>query len=149
MEGGGTVLRTLVEKPLNAVNGRWDISTELEIRMSGTAEPSAFMIVISDGISDLYSYSIPERTDAPNKIFLTYGDARRALEKYAGTLEGFLPVAYGEAFPYENVSFEKLLVEKGYATYGWMLVADDETGETLRISIGLLRLGIAHPGYSG
>lgn len=142
-------LDTLVEKPLNAVSGRWDISTEQETRMSGTAEPSAFLIVLSDGISDLYSYSIPDRQDALNRVYLTYGDARRGLEIYTKTLEGFLPVAYGEAFPYENVSFEKLLIEKGYATYGWRLVLDDETGETLRLSVGLLKIPICAPGHSG
>jgi hypothetical protein len=110
--------------------------------MSRTNEITGFQIVLSDGVSDVYTYSIPHQNLVPTNVYTSYQDAKDALEAVSAKLPKFIPVAYGEAFPYENVSFGKMLQEKGYAAYGWMIVEDDDVGaeEFIRLEIGLLRV---------
>lgn len=114
--------------------------------MSRTNELNGYQIVFSDGSSDYFTYSIPNKDILPCKVYSTYPLAKEALLNYSKDATHFRPVAYGQAFPYESLSFEQLLYEKGYATYGWLDITDEETGEASILSIGLLRLTLVLPG---
>lgn len=118
--------------------------------MSRTNETTGFQIVLSDGVSDVYTHSIPHPNLVPTNIYAKYQDAKDALEAITTKLPKFVPVAYGEAFPYENISFGKLLQEKGYAAYGWMIIEDDDVGanDFIRMEIGLLRVKLILPSTS-
>ena len=114
--------------------------------MARTNEISGFQIVLSDGGTEVSTYSIPNSDLVPTKVYATFQDAKQALEQISSKLPHFYPVAYGQAFPYENLSFGKLLYEKGYAAYGWFtLDADDDEGAGLRVCLGLLRVGLVLP----
>ena len=99
-----------------------------------------YMIVLKDNASDNYTYGIPEQEDAPQVIFTSLEDVKVAIKKVVSNMDNFIPVAYGEAFPYESVTFEQLVVKESFAPYGWSLVITDE--ESYRICIGVLRLDL-------
>ena len=58
------------------------------------------------------------------------------------TLHDFTKVAYGHAFPYETTTFEDELHKKGFAPLGWFRFVDEDSGESAKLQIGLLRLSL-------
>jgi len=96
-----------------------------------------YMIVVRDGASDNYVNGIPLPEDAEEVVYTSIEEAKAALMKMETGFSEFLHVAYSTAFPYENTTFNTEL-EKGFAPYGWAVVASEE-GQ-LRICIGLLRI---------
>lgn len=95
-----------------------------------------YTIVINDDASDNYTYGIAE-LDEPT-VFITYEAAKAGLKEFSTKFTSFLPVAYGSAFPYENVTFEKELDAKSYAPFGWGVVLTED--DTYRVCLGLLRM---------
>ena len=103
-----------------------------------------YQIVIVDNASSHYSYGIPEESEHPRVLYASVTDAKRALHALAGKFSSFTPVAYGQAFPFEGVSFEQELVKSGFAAYGWATIeAEAEDEESERVALGLLRLRLA------
>lgn len=96
-----------------------------------------YMIVVRDGASDNYVNGIPLPEDAEEVVYISIEEAKAALMKMETGFSEFLHVAYSTAFPYENTTFNTEL-EKGFAPYGWAVVASEE-GQ-IRICIGLLRI---------
>ena len=115
--------------------------------MSRLAEMPCYQIVLDEGETVISTYTVPKDNIAPKKIYMNYSVALEALRQLTGRMESFIPVAYGQAFPYDTVSFEHLLYQKGYATYGWMMIKDEEENE-VRIGVGLqlLHLVVPHEG---
>lgn len=115
--------------------------------MSRLAEMPCYQIVLDEGETLISMHTVPKDEIAPKKVFMNYNIAIEALRQIGARLDSFIPVAYGQAFPYETVSFEQLLYQKGYATYGWMMVKDDDDNQ-VRIGIGLqlLHLVVPHEG---
>ena len=99
-----------------------------------------YMIVLKDNASENYTYGIPEQEDAPQVIFTSLEDAKVAMKKVVSNMDNFMPVAYGEAFPYDSITFEQLIEKESFAPYGWSPVVTDE--ESYRICIGVLRLDL-------
>ncbi len=106
-----------------------------------TRTTEAWQIVFTDGSNSLYTYSLPNT--GPNvepKVYATFEDAMIQLIALTQTLAGFTKVAYGEAFPYEHTSFDQELDKKGFAALGWFRYTDEDSGESVKIQIGLLRM---------
>jgi len=102
---------------------------------------AVYMIVIQ-APSDTISYGIPSLSEISTVAFTSYTDAKTALMDMAEKFEDFRFVAYGEAYPYENTTFEKDLSTKNYALIGWIPMEEDET--ITRLPVGLLKIPIQH-----
>ncbi len=100
----------------------------------------AYLIVLTDGDSDVYTYSLPNTRALPYRVYATLSAAETALQAYTRTLEGYQAVAYGQAFPYEHTSFAQELAQKKFAAVGWFRYQDIHTGESIKIKIGILRI---------
>jgi hypothetical protein len=103
----------------------------------------AYVIVIHDALE--FGDGIPNipkiaRALYNSVVYTSYTDAKNALMETIGKFESFIPVAYGDAYPYEHTTFEKEINEKDYAPAGWAVVEEDE-GQ-VRIPIGLHKLFI-------
>ena len=106
-------------------------------------ERSAFLVVVSDGASNNYTHGLPNTQEVPSIVYLSYLDAKKGLMDIISKLNGFVPVAYGEAYPYDNTSFEKELSKDGYATIGWISLEDEDVDDSPdRMAIGLLKVPI-------
>jgi len=108
----------------------------------------AYMIVINDSSSDAYVYGIPNFAEVPRKLYMSFLEAKNAIIDSVGKFGSFTPVAYGDAYPYENTTFEKEIYQKEYALIGWVTVDNDEDDDddevtSLRIPIGLLKMAIS------
>jgi hypothetical protein len=110
---------------------------------SSNRETPVYQIVVSDSASDLYSFGVPAAADTPHTLYSSMGAAKDALLEFVRKFEKFIPVAYGDAYPYENISFETYLQEKGFAPFGWTIL-NDEDNHPLRVGIFLLALTINH-----
>jgi len=105
-----------------------------------------YMIVINDSSTDAYIYGIPNFEEVPRVVYTSYLDAKKALMEAVGKFGEFTPVAYGDAYPYENTTFEKEISQKEYALIGWVTLDDDEDDEEsvpMRIPIGLLKFTLS------
>ena len=103
------------------------------------------MVVINDSSTDAYIYGIPNFQEVPRTVYMSYLDAKKAIMEAVAKFGEFTPVAYGDAYPYENTTFEKEISQKEYALIGWVALADDDDDEDtppVRIPIGLLKLSI-------
>lgn len=111
--------------------------------MSGPdAKIAGYMIAYNDNSSDLYSYGIPEITDISRTLYTTVAEAKKALDQFATQFDSFQAVAYGQAFPYESVTFEQQLQKTGAAVYGWATLTSEEEGGEEGSAAEQLRLGI-------
>jgi len=98
------------------------------------------MIVIKDSSSDEFVYAIPEIPNVTKKVYISYQEAKKSIMDFIKDLDDFIPVAYGEAYPYENTTFEQEISEKGFALVGWVPVVHDENEQAIHIPIGLLKM---------
>ena len=96
-----------------------------------------YMVVVQDNASDNYTNGIPAAEDTEQVVYTSIEEAKTALMKMGENFEEIHLVAYGSAYPYDNTTFNAEL-EKGFAPYGWGLVASED-GQ-IRICIGLLRI---------
>jgi len=104
-----------------------------------------YMIVINDMSTDAYIYGIPNFEEVPRAVYTSYLEAKKAIMEAVAKFGEFTPVAYGDAYPYENTTFEKEISQKEYALIGWVTVDDDEDDEDsvpVRVPIGLLKVAI-------
>ena len=103
-----------------------------------------YMIVINDSSADAYLYGIPNFEEIPRKLYVSYLDAKKAIMEAVAKFGEFTPVAYGDAYPYENTTFEKEISQKEYALIGCVAMSSDEEDDEppVRIPIGLLKLPI-------
>lgn len=121
---------------INFPSPRW-----LEMSRAGQ---EVYQIVLVDNASGHYSYGVPEEGQQPRVLYTSVADAKRALHVLTGKFSSFTPVAYGQAFPFEGVSFEQELVKSGFAAYGWATIeAESEEDESERVALGLLRLRLS------
>ena len=104
----------------------------------------AYVIVINDPVEEI-GQGIPDMPEVPRVlynsiVYTSYLDAKKGLMETIGKFERFIPVAYGEAYPYEHTTFEREITEKDYARAGWAVVEEDES--QVRIPIGLHKVFI-------
>lgn len=109
---------------------------------SFSAPKSLYQIVLSDNSSDLYMYGIPSPTDIPRVLYRSLQEVMPALRDLVSKFDKFIPVAYGEAYPYEGTTFEDYLNEKEVAPYGWVVLQSDNEEPPVRIGIYLLKLEV-------
>jgi hypothetical protein len=105
---------------------------------------TVYQIVVADSASDLYTFGVPTASDTPHVIYRTLAQAQSALLEFVRKFEKFTPVAYGDAYPYENTSFEALLQEKGAAPYGWAYIQDEDDDRPSRVGIFILSLRLTN-----
>jgi hypothetical protein len=110
---------------------------------SFSAANTLYQIAVSDNSSDLYMYGIPTPTDTPQVLYRSIKQAMSALLEFSNKFEKFIPVAYGEAYPYEDTTFEVYLHEKGAAPYGWVIMEMEPNEPPLRVGIFLIKLQVA------
>jgi len=92
--------------------------------------PSAYIITICDGD---YDNVVPAEDMVPRQVYRTLEDATKAVAGFADNFQGFVPILYGEVYPFENTSLKKEIEQKGRAIYGWA-VYDGE-----RVSLCILK----------
>ena len=93
------------------------------------------MITIRDDASDVYKFGVAP----PYQIFRSLEGAKDAIAEIAGKLVNFKPVLYGQAYPYENKTFDTALAEQHWALYGWGETAEED-GE--KIGLYLVQVSI-------
>lgn len=98
------------------------------------------MIVLQDNMSDNYTMGIPDQENIEQVLYTSYEGAKAALIECIKNFETFIPVAYGKAFPYEAVTFDKMLETESFALYGWVVTEVEE--EKFRIGVGLYKVRI-------
>ena len=99
-----------------------------------------YMIVLQDNMSDNYKMGIPEDNNIEQVVYTSYEGAKAALTESIKNFDTFIPVAYGRAFPYESITFEKLLETESFAPYGWVVTEYEQ--EKYRIGVGLFKVRI-------
>jgi hypothetical protein len=104
---------------------------------------AAYVIVIHDPVE--IGHGIPDMPDIGRAlynsvVYTSYLDAKKALMDMIGKFERFIQVAYGDAYPYDNTTFEKEITENDYACAGWVVVEEDES--QVRVPIGLHKVFI-------
>jgi hypothetical protein len=122
---------------LGAFNFTPDISFTEEMSRA------AYVIVIHEALEIGHGIpNVPELARAlyNSVVYTSYVDAKKALMDTIGKFESFIPVAYGDAYPYENTTFEKEITENDYACAGWVVVEEDES--KVRVPIGLHKVFI-------
>lgn len=97
-----------------------------------------YLIVVHDNASNNYSYGVPEDVDASQVIFTSYESAKIAIKEASKKFAHFIPVAYGNAYPYDSTTFDNEINTKSFAPYGWGVISSEE--ESAYICIGLLRM---------
>jgi hypothetical protein len=96
-----------------------------------------YTIAFSDTMSSDMVF-LPAHKDV--LVYSDLGSALLALKGFTVNMN-FVPILYGETFPYENTTFEDTLNQKGFAVYGVCdYVIDDED---CRVPIGLKRVSVA------
>jgi hypothetical protein len=102
-----------------------------------------FLVVIKNNDSDEFTYAIPNTPDITTKMYTSYLEAKKGIMEIIDSVDHFIPVAYGSAYPYENTTFEKEISKGEFALLGWIVVKDEDNDENdIHISIGLLKLPI-------
>jgi hypothetical protein len=107
----------------------------------------AYVIVVNDP-TEQYGHAIPDMPEVARilyntSVYTSYFDAKKALMQVIEKFDNYIPVAYGDAYPYENTTFEREISEKDYARIGWVVVEEDDDESTpVHIPIGLHKVFI-------
>jgi hypothetical protein len=105
---------------------------------SGAA--ALYQIVLADNASDVYTFGVPNASDTPQVVYRSLAAAQAAMQEFSRKFETFIPVAYGEAYPYEGITFEEHLQKKGAAPYGWAVIPEEGEERPVRVGVFLLSL---------
>lgn len=97
-----------------------------------------FLVTFTDKQSDFYFHGLPEE-GTPRTVYRYVKDACNAAATFAETFEKFLPVAYGQAYPYEGYTLDSYLQKHGAAPYGWAILEDND-GSTVRLGISIVKV---------
>jgi hypothetical protein len=92
---------------------------------------AGYVLVFSD---DAYEAIFPTADTIPRRLYESQEAVKAALDAWANTFETFRPVLYGQAYPYENTTFEGELSRKGRALYGWAELRDED-GDLIRYGL--------------
>ena len=98
------------------------------------------MIVLMDSASDNYTYGVFNERGSPIKAFTSLDDAKAGLKSLSEKYNEFFPTAYGEAFPYDSVSFEEELEKNSFAPWGWATEQTDDG--PYRVCLGLILVSL-------
>ena len=104
--------KTLGECVLNATES---FGLLIERTMS---EVIGYMLTYSDDVYEGPSI-LPGVDVMPRVLYRTIGEAEEALELWKKKIDNFMPVLYGQVYPYENTTAREQIQKKGYAVYGW------------------------------
>jgi hypothetical protein len=104
------------------------------------ANPVLYQIVLADNASDVYTFGVPNSSDTPQVVYRSLPAAQAAIQEFSRKFETFIPVAYGEAYPYEGTTFEEYLQKKGAAPYGWAVIPEEDEERPVRVGVFLLAL---------
>jgi hypothetical protein len=106
-----------------------------------------YQIVYGDNASELYNFGVPDEGHDvvhAHTVYASLADAKRAIQILVKKFDRFVPVAYGQAYPYENITFDGEIAKTGSAVYGWATVQTvPDAEEEERFAVGILRLRVA------
>ena len=101
---------------------------------------AGYVLVFSD---EDYDAVFPQDDPAVRRVLYPTVDAAvAAIKRWAEAFDLFRPVLYGQAFPYENTTFESELARTGRAMYGWAEMVDED-GEVTRYGLCAVALRTA------
>jgi len=86
---------------------------------------AGYMLLYSDDVYEGPSI-LPGTQMIPKVLYKTIEEAEAALEVWKKKLPKFLPVLYGEVYPYDRTTARDEIKKKGYAIYGWAIVDEDD-----------------------
>lgn len=85
-----------------------------------------YVIMFTETLSAPYVFYMPS-LPVPFKAYESLAEGKAALVKAMATFDRSTLIQYGEAFPYDNTTFDQHLTEKGFAIHGLgEKVIDDE-----------------------
>jgi len=88
---------------------------------------AGYVLAYSDGSHEGPSI-LPQGDASPRVLYKTIEEAEKALDDWKKKIDTFLPVLYGEVYPYEKTSAREEIQKKGYAVYGWAVDEDERYG---------------------
>lgn len=68
---------------------------------------------------------LPQGEAMPRVVYKTIEEAEKALDTWKQKIDTFIPVLYGEVYPYDTTTAREQIQKKGCAVYGWAV--DDDT----------------------
>ena len=83
-----------------------------------TATVAGYILTYSDDVYEGPSI-LPSAEAMPRVIYKTIDDAEKALEGWKKRFDSFIPVLYGEVYPYDTTTAREQIAKKGFAIYGW------------------------------
>lgn len=90
-------------------------------------------------------FFIPPEFETPVRVYASLEAAKAALEVMRSKFDSVTLIQYGQAFPYENTTFEQTLAQKGYALWGFGSKMDEED-EPFRVAIAVREVDLAYAG---
>jgi len=99
-----------------------------------SASSACYILSICDGD---YDNIIPDHEILPRQIYRTLEEAIASLKGFTTNFQGFVPILYGEVYPFEGTSLKKEVEQKGRGIYGWA------TMDSERVSICILKFNWA------
>jgi hypothetical protein len=94
------------------------------------------MVLLRDEASPHYTYGVPGATPT---VYLSLEAAKDALKAAAARFPSFQQVLYGEAYPFENTTFDQVLATRQQAIYGWgIILPEDEDDLPEKVAVVLV-----------
>ncbi len=97
---------------------------------------SVFVVTYVDEAGDTI---LPDDENLPRVLYSTSKDAEKVAIHWMKTFDRHRFVAYGEAYPYDQTSFEEELKSKQRATVGWITI-EDEDGDKMIYAVQVISL---------
>jgi hypothetical protein len=97
-----------------------------------------YLIMYTESLSSPVVFYIPSVDEIPFKVYGSLVEAKDILRKLLGGFNKVVPIQYGIAFPYDKITFDQHLTQKGYAIYGMAEKMDEDEDEPLRVGIAIV-----------
>lgn len=95
-----------------------------------------FMLMYTDTMTSPSIFYVPPIDLTPVRVYATLQGAKEAMRAILPKFDKVTPILYGEAFPYDGVTFDQFLVQNGYAIYG-LVQKDDDDDEPFRAGLAI------------
>ena len=82
---------------------------------------------------------LPDDENLPRVLYRTGKEAETVAREWIKTFDRHRFVAYGEAYPYDQTTFDEELKSKQRATVGWITI-EDEDGDKMIYAVQVISL---------
>ena len=97
-----------------------------------------YLIMYTESLSPPVVFYVPPVEELAFKVYGSLTEAKEVLKKMLNRFDKVIAIQYGESFPYDKITFDQHLTQKGYSIYGMVEKMYEDDDEPFRVGVAIV-----------